>query len=69
MESEYIRVSCFTNLDEYKQESWPGKMSCRPNPGDWVMAKSGKILTVVKITHMLDRDDNSMLRVELHRGV
>lgn len=46
-----IRVSCFTNIDEYKQEAWPEKMICRPVVGDWVQSHSGKKLQIVAITH------------------
>lgn len=58
-----IQAICRTNLDEYKREEWPVAFQDVPTPGDWVRAKSGKILTIVKLTWRYD----GVLEVELHR--
>jgi hypothetical protein len=65
-----IRAICFTNLDGYSSEVWPDEFVAVPRPGEWVQAKSGKVLTVVKVTHgmkPLDGKPRPHLRVELHR--
>ncbi len=65
-----IKVSCFTNLDQYSMEEWPREMACRPVVGDWVVAKSGKRLVIVSIDHCFNFNDSHghpYLRVELYR--
>lgn len=74
-----IKATCFTNLDGYRHEEWPTEFVAVPHPTDWVQSKSGKTLTVVKITHGMRKstrvDDvrsgsNALepyIRVELHR--
>lgn len=69
-----IPVRCFTNLDEYKRETWPTELCAVPLVGHWVAARSGKKLRVVSITHreeLRDFDESgewaSILDVELHR--
>jgi hypothetical protein len=68
-----IRGYCRTNLDEYKGERWPDMFVAVPKLGDSIVSKSGKILTVVKITHLVNwRGSTSgtdpYIEVELHRG-
>jgi hypothetical protein len=49
-----IRGRCRTNIDEYKREEWPSVFVAVPRRGEWVQAKSGKVLTVVMVTHYVD---------------
>jgi len=59
---------CTTNLDDYKREEWPtGFVTC-PRIGDRVESKSGKILSVVGITHRFPQYSNSLptIQIELH---
>jgi len=51
-----IKGYCFTNLDGYDREEWPKEFVAVPLQGDWVGAKSGRILRVVKITHYMTKD-------------
>jgi len=62
-----ILIHCSTNLDDYKIEKWPNKMCCRPNEGDIVRAKSGKILRIDRITHAMQHSTGTpILEIELH---
>ncbi len=61
-----IKASCFTNLDVYALEEWPIRFCYPPREQDRVQAKSGKTLTVVKVTHCIGHD-GPYIRVELHR--
>lgn len=77
----YIRVRCFTNLDDYKSQKWPEEMCCRPIVGDCVYSESGKVLKIVRITHTVvanvanwedNRNNpkrNPVLFIELHKTV
>lgn len=56
---------CRTNLDAYQREEWPTAFVALPREGDWVRAKSGKILRVVKVTHEM-HDREPRIEVELH---
>ena len=58
-----IEGYCFTNIDEYKRETWPTAFAWPPQSGEWVQSESGKILKVVKVTHTVE----GKLRVELHK--
>lgn len=70
-----INVRCRTNLDNMEKEVWPTQMVCRPEKGDRVESKSGKILIVVSITHKMlsatisiDNNENRCyLEVELNK--
>lgn len=46
-----IIAVCQTNLDDFKCENWPEEFVELPREGDWVEAKSGACLKIVKITH------------------
>ena len=48
-----VNVRCRTNLDNMEKEIWPTEMTCRPQKGDYVESKSGRILTIVGITHKM----------------
>jgi len=65
-----VRVSCFTNLDNYEREEWPKEMVCAPRSGDRVEARSGKVLKVVGVTHTMTHGGmrEPYLRVELWRA-
>jgi hypothetical protein len=66
-----VKAICKTNLDEFKQEVWPEEFVAVPNIGDWVQAKSGRVLHVVKImhtimyAHSLEGDDRSYPYIEV----
>lgn len=49
-----IEAVCRTNLDDYGIEQWPTAFVAVPGPGDYVRAKSGKILKVVMVTHSMN---------------
>ena len=53
-----INGGCRTNLDDYNFEEWPEEFVAVPQKGDRVRSKSGKILWVVGITHMMVDDIN-----------
>jgi hypothetical protein len=47
-----IKVFCRTNDDRYDQEQWPTVLSCKPEIGELIESKTGKILRIVGITHL-----------------
>jgi hypothetical protein len=75
----YIRVRCFTNLDDFKNQKWPEEMCCRPIVGDCVYSESGTVLKIVRITHTVVANwweeyrnspkRNPILFIELHKTV
>jgi hypothetical protein len=68
-------IFCHTNLDEYQKEEWPDRFLRVPLLGEYVRAKSGKQLKVVRIVHGIyrykgvdNRDySNSAVWLELHK--
>lgn len=63
--NESIKVSCFTNLDDYSGVLWPVTLLCRPEVGDYIRSKNdSKELMVVRITHTAN-----CLIIELHRSL
>ena len=60
-----IRGYCRTNLDAYQREQWPTAFVALPREGDWVRAKCGKLLKVVKVVHEMS-DGSPRIEVELH---
>lgn len=58
-----IEINCFTNLDEYDQESWPISLPCKPVIGESMMSNKGKILRIVAIAYTT----GGLLRIELHK--
>ncbi len=62
-----IHGDCFTNLDDYKRESWPTAFVAVPRIGDRVQASSGRSLKVVGITHTEPRRDEPLLKIELNK--
>jgi hypothetical protein len=70
-----IRGRCRTNIDEYKCEEWPSVFVAVPRRGEWIRAKSGKVLTVVMVTHLADagtrgaENNSPSIEVELQSGV
>lgn len=46
-----IHGRCFTNLDEYKMETWPIEFCAVPRVGEWVKSKSGVLLKVCGVIH------------------
>jgi hypothetical protein len=67
-----IKGYCFTNLDSYSREEWPEYFVAVPREGEWIKAKSGRILTVAKVTHEYSvsvpgGEPRPRIRVELHR--
>lgn len=63
-----IKVSCRTNLDDYKQEVWPNFMY-NPQKGDKVESQSGKKLEICQITHCQDIGGFQYLKIELTKTV
>ena len=68
-----IMVTCFTNLDDFRGERWPTRLTCKPVVGEKVRARSGKQLTIVAITHVERFNDTlgeteNYLEIELHKG-
>lgn len=61
-----IDVCCSTDWDDCKNEEWPTQMVVRPVIGDMVRSKSGKILTIVEITHATTFGE-ATLHIELDR--
>jgi hypothetical protein len=59
-----IRGYCKTNLDEYKHEDWPTAFVSLPRKGDWVQAKSGKVLCVCQVTHCQAYSSDTMPRFD-----
>lgn len=52
-----VKVTCRTNLDDYRGVNWPTEMACRPVIGDRVRDQEGKReLKVCSITHGSSRD-------------
>lgn len=76
---QWIDATCHTNLDNYQREQWPNKFVALPREGDFVTAKSGAILQVISITHMMKEEKVGVLagkvitkcvpyvKIELHR--
>lgn len=63
--NELIKVSCYTNLDDYNATLWPLVLQCRPMVGDYIRSKDDrKELRIVRITHT-----NDYLLIELHKGL
>lgn len=66
-----IKGCCVTNLDGYAVEKWPSEFAAVPRVGEWVEAESGKVLTVVKVTHRMGHTATGhrgpVIKVELHR--
>ena len=58
-----IKITCRTNLDEYKREEWPTELPAVPAKGQHLQAKSRKRLVVVGLTWLYD----GLLEVELHK--
>lgn len=67
-----VRVSCFTNIDDFKAVDWPDRMVALPRVGDAVegrresMRGARPTLTVVRVTHA-QIDGDPVAIVELHR--
>ena len=75
--NKLIKVQCHTNLDDYSREEWPTHLY-NPKVGDFVQAKSGKILKIFSITHLYNdatmgytshkyQMSSPALKVELHK--
>ena len=70
-----MKIFCFTNLDEYKQEVWPKDFLRVPLIGEKIASASGKELKVVAITHYTyfyvgfdtKRYDAPAIKLELNR--
>ena len=58
-----IKVRCYTNLDGYSLDEWPGSLPAVPSVGQRVRAKSGAELKIIGLTWTHDA-----LVIELHRG-
>ena len=58
-----FKITCFTNLDEFKREEWPRELPAVPLVGQGIAAKSRKRLTVVAVNWQYD----GTLEVELHK--
>lgn len=56
-----IKVFCYTNLDDFKKEEWPSHFTCRPEVGDKVASKSGKVLTIKTICHAERKTDKAIV--------
>lgn len=77
--NQWIDATCNTNLDDYQREQWPNKFAALPRKGDFVTAKSGVILQVVSIAHMMKEEQAGVfaglaitecvphIKIELHR--
>jgi hypothetical protein len=48
--SNWIRVSCHTNIDKFRCEDWPTNLPAVPNIGHCIRAKSGVTLCIVALT-------------------
>lgn len=61
-----IKGFCFSNLDEFMSGEWPTEFACRPEKGDWVESKTGKLLVVYGIYHKMI-DGEAVLKIELNK--
>ena len=63
-----VKGKCHTNLDDYKNETWP-TVFYNPKIGDRVASATGKVLIIVSIEHcsMFDANSNEipLLEIEL----
>ena len=58
--NESIKVSCFTNLDDYRRRQWPQELYCRPMLGDYVRSVDGDVeLKIVRIVHTVGKYYNT----------
>lgn len=65
-----VNAMCKTSLDKYKTEEWPDKFVAVPSVGDWVESKSGKVLSVINITHYMRKTEHGLIpaiEVELNK--
>jgi len=58
-----IKITCRTNLDDYKSEVWPTSLPAVPEKGQLIQARSRRKLAVVQVCWLYD----GTLDVELHR--
>lgn len=67
---QIIHVFCFTNLDKWREVTWPHEMAARPMVGDYVEGVCGDKmprLKIIAITHRWNkRLERAELCVELH---
>lgn len=62
-----MQVKFRSNDDFLKMESWPLELCCKPEVGERIEAKSGRVGKIASITHCCDRDIAPFLLVELSR--
>lgn len=68
-----IALSCFTNIDQFKDVHWPRVAARPPTVGEsvegygWNSNEVRARLRIVAITHCIDKNNQPYLRVELHR--
>jgi len=67
-----IEATCYTELEQYKQEIWPSKFPALPQVGDKIVSRTGKALVVRsrEFTDMNDRgfshaDKTSITKIRL----
>jgi hypothetical protein len=64
-----IKVRCkIISESIFFDEIWPEKLACRPSIGDYISAKSGKILQIKKIVHsgaFFGKEDEPYLEIQL----
>jgi hypothetical protein len=72
-----VEAICYTELEEFKFESWPRKFPVFPKVNDRIVSKSGKSLSVVAVefSTINERgfsstrlDDKDIARVRLELG-
>lgn len=55
-----IYCECHTNLDDFKNETWPTVLSCRPEIDDYIQSKNGKKLKINSITHKMCKNEDKV---------
>lgn len=63
-----IEGRCHTNLDDYRREDWVTEFIVRPQVGDYVQSKSGKVLKIVTITHCYDFKEEGLHGISIGKG-
>ena len=65
--NNYIYAKVFTNLDDYKFETFPHYFVAVPRLGERIEAKSGKTLKIVGITYTQSKNGEPNIIVELNK--
>jgi hypothetical protein len=69
-----IPIEVTTNVDFYRGKTWPNRVCCKPEKGDYLMSSDGthaRIIRVVHCTRMVDNHNlqQAYLLIELTKPV